>query len=248
MRSCGFAADEHDMRDHAGVQALVESGRMAALGELTAGTAHEINNPLFAILTLVDFLLRDTEPGTKAYERLQLVEGSAKDIQAVVESVHHFARERAGEAGPVVLEDAARAAAELVLRASGTRSIEVVEQFVDGPGLVAGDAARLKCLFVHLLANALHAMPKGGVVNIGIEREGGEVVARVHDGGPGIPPADAERVFELFYTTRNGSGVGTGLGLAAARAIAELHGGTLAVDADVDRGACLVLRLPESSE
>lgn len=244
----GFAADEHDMGDHAGVQALVESGRMAALGELTAGTAHEINNPLFAILTLVDFLLRDTEPGTKAFERLQLVEGSAKDIQSVIERVHRFARERGGDAAPVALEDAARAAADLVLRASGTRTVEVAEEFVDGPGLVAGDAARLKCLFVHLLANALQAMPNGGVVTIRIEREGGEVVARVHDEGPGIPPAEAERVFELFYTTRNGPSAGTGLGLAAARAIAELHGGTLAVDADGDHGACFVLRLPESSE
>jgi signal transduction histidine kinase len=231
--------------ENTGVQGLVESGRMAAVGELTAGAAHEINNPLFAILTLVDFLLRDAEPGTKAFERLQLIEGSAKDIQAVIEPVHHFARERTRELAPLDLTDTAHGAVDLVVRASATRSVMIAERYPDEPVLVAGDSSRLKCLFVHLLANAIQAMPTGGGVTVEIEREGGEVVARVEDEGTGIPSADAERVFDLFYTTRNGSG--TGLGLAAARAIAQLHGGTLTVDSGRARGACLVLRLPEAA-
>jgi signal transduction histidine kinase len=232
------------MSEQAAVQALVQSGRMAALGELAAGAAHEINNPLFAILTLVEFLLRNAEPGTKTYDRLQLVQGSARDIQAVVERVHHFARERSsGE--PVALEGAAGSAVELVRRASATRTVEVVERYPAEPALVAGDSAQLKCLFVHLLVNALQAMPAGGALTVEVDRVGGDVLARVRDEGPGISAAEAERVFELFYTTRNGSG--TGLGLAAARAIAEIHDGTLAVEPGLERGACLVLRLPEAA-
>jgi signal transduction histidine kinase len=228
-----------------GVEALVESGRMVAVGELTADAAHEINNPLFAILTLVEFLLRDAEPGTKTFERLQLIEGSAKDIQAVIEPVHRFARERTGEFTPVDLAEAARGAIELVVRASATRSVTVKECFPDKPALVAGDLSRLKCLFVHLLVNAIQAMPTGGRVTVEIQREAAEVVARIRDEGTGIPPAAAERVFALFYTTRNGSG--SGLGLPAARAIAEMHGGTLDVDSGRGRGACLVLRLSEAA-
>jgi two-component system sporulation sensor kinase A len=232
------------MRDDVAARALVESGRMAALGELTAGAAHEINNPLFAILTLVEFLIRDAEPGTKTFERLELVQGSAKDIQAVVERLHHFARERAKDE-PVALEDAAHGAVELVRRASATRTVEVVELYPAEPALVAGDSAQLKSLFVHLLVNALQAMPEGGMLTVEVEHAGREVVARVRDEGPGIPSADAERVFELFYTTRNGAG--TGLGLAAARATAELHGGTLVAEPGGERGATLVLRLPEAT-
>ena len=232
------------MGDEAAVRALVESGRMAALGELAAGAAHEINNPLFAILTLVEFLLRDAEPGTKTFERLELVQGSAKDIQAVVERLHHFARER-GQEQPVALDDVARGAVELVRRASATRSIDVVEHYPPEPALVAGDSAQLKSLFVHLLVNAVQAMPDGGVITVEVERAGREIVARVLDEGPGISSAAAERVFELFFTTRNGGG--TGLGLAAARAIAELHGGTLVAAPGGERGAVFVLRLPAAT-
>jgi two-component system, NtrC family, sensor kinase len=233
------------MGDEGDVRALVESGRMAALGELTGTAAHEINNPLFAILTLVDFLLRDAEPGTKAYERLQLIEGSAKDIQAVVEGLHHFARERVGDRAPMPLATAAHNAVELVLRASATRSVEVIERYPAEPAFVTGDPARLKGLFVHLLVNAIQAMPRGGALTLEITREEGDVVARVLDEGRGIPGTDAERVFDLFYTSRNGGG--TGLGLAAARAVAQLHGGTLVVDQGHEPGTCFVLRLPEVS-
>lgn len=237
----GMAEDTAATADVVG--AMVRGGKMAALGELTRGAAHEINNPLFAILTLVDFLLRDAEPGSKTYERLRLVEGSAQDIKAVVERIHRFARSRAEE-GTVALEGAAGAAVELVRLASATRTVELVERYPEPPALVAGDAAQLESLFVHLLVNAVQAMPGGGAATVAVDRAGGEVVARISDDGPGIPAADAEQVFELFHTTKSGSG--TGLGLASARAIAERHGGTLTLDPGVERGACFVLRLPEA--
>ncbi|MGH3029596.1 MAG: sensor histidine kinase [Gaiellaceae bacterium] len=224
------------------VDAIMEAGRLAALGELTAGAAHEINNPLFAILTLVDFLLREAEPGTKAYERLRLVEGSARDIEAVVGRVHRFARGRAGDGSPFPLEEVAAGAVDLVRHASAARNVELVESYPAVPGLVAGDPRRLAQAFVNLLLNALQAMPEGGTVTVAVEREGDELVASVADDGPGIPAGDAERLFELWTTTR--SGAGSGLGLAVSRTIVELHGGTLAVDPAAARGARLVLRLP----
>lgn len=226
------------------VAALVESGRLAALGELASGAAHEINNPLFAILTLVGFLVAEAEPGTKTHERLRLIEDSAGDIKRVVEQFHGFARDRGAEQAEVVLEEAAHAAVELVRGVGATRTVAFEERYRSAPSLVTGVPARLRCLFVHLLVNAVQAMPSGGAVAIEIEQEAGDVVARVRDEGPGIPPGDAELVFEVFHTTREGSG--SGLGLAAARAVAESHGGSLAVEADPGAGACLVLRLPES--
>ena len=224
------------------VDAILEAGRLAALGELTAGAAHEINNPLFAILTLVDFLLREVEPGTKAYERLRLVEGSARDIEAVVGRVHRFARARAGDGSPFPLEEVAAGAVDLVRHASAARDVELVETYPSAPALVAGDPRRLAQVFVNLLLNALQAMPEGGTVTVTVEREAEEVVAVVADDGPGIPTGHAERLFELWVTRRRDSG--SGLGLAVSRMVAELHGGTLALDPAAPRGARLVLRLP----
>jgi signal transduction histidine kinase len=224
------------------VEAMVEAGRLAALGELTAGAAHEINNPLFAILTLVDFLLREVEPGTKAHERLRLIEGSARDIEAVVGRVHRFARQRAGDGSPFPLEEVAAAAVDLVRHASAARNVELVESYPAAPGLVAGDPRRLAQIFVDLLLNALQAVPEGGIVTTAVAREGGEIVASVSDDGPGIPSEDVERVFGLWTTTRPTSG--SGLGLAVSRTVAELHGGTLTVDPAAASGARLVLRLP----
>jgi signal transduction histidine kinase len=224
------------------VEAIMEAGRLAALGELTAGAAHEINNPLFAILTLVDFLLREAEPGTKAHERLRLVEGSARDIEAVVGRVHRFARQRAGDESPFPLQEVAAGAVDLVRHASAARNVELVESYPAVPALVVGDPRRLAQIFVNLLLNALQALPEGGTVTTAVEREGDEIVALVADDGPGIPPGDVERLFELWTTTRAGSG--SGLGLAVSRTVAELHGGTLTVDPAAARGARLVLRLP----
>jgi signal transduction histidine kinase len=224
------------------VEAIMEAGRLAALGELTAGAAHEINNPLFAILTLVDFLLREAEPGTKAHERLRLVEGSARDIEAVVGRVHRFARQRAGDESPFPLQEVAAGAVDLVRHASAARNVELVESYPAVPALVVGDPRRLAQIFVNLLLNALQALPEGGTVTTAVEREGDEIVALVADDGPGIPPGDVERLFELWTTTRAGSG--SGLGLAVSRTVAELHGGTLTVHPAAARGARLVLRLP----
>lgn len=224
------------------VEALVEAGRLAALGELTAGAAHEINNPLFAILTLVDFLLRDAEPGTKAYERLRLIDGSARDIETVVGRVHRFARAPAGDGGPFPLEDVAAGAVDLVRHASAARNVELVESYPPEPALVAGDPRRLAQVFVDLLLNALQAMPDGGTVTVAVERESEDVVATVADAGPGFPVGEPEALFGLWTTTRAGSG--SGLGLPVSRAIAEQHGGTLTAEAASERGARLVLRLP----
>lgn len=230
-------------RDAGEVEALVEAGRLTALGELTAGAAHEINNPLFAILTLVDFLLRDAEPGTKTHERLRLIEGSARDIEAVVGRVHGFARARPGDASPFPLEETAAVAVDLVRHASAARDVELVESYPDEPALVAGNPHRLAEVFVNLLLNSLQAMPTGGTVTVAVARDGEEVVGTVADTGPGLPADEVERLFGLWTTMRAGSG----LGLVASRAVAEQHGGTLAAAPRAGKGACLVLRLPGAS-
>jgi signal transduction histidine kinase len=222
-------------------EALLEAGRLASLGELVRGVAHEINNPLFGMLGLVELLLSEIEPGTKAHERLMLVQQSGLEIKRITHTLLGFARPEAELSEVVALQDVAAKAVELIRCTSAGKSIEVRETYPDEQLLVTGSAARLSQIFLSLLVNAQQAMPTGGTLTVQLERDGHWAVARVTDTGPGIEPEARSQMFEPFSTTKEG---GTGLGLAASLEIARVHGGDLiALDA-VAAGASFVLRLP----
>jgi two-component system, NtrC family, sensor kinase len=230
-----------DVPSEQAVQA-VQAARMAAVGELAGGVVHEINNPLFAILGLVEFLLRDAEPGTKAHERLTLVHETGLEIKTIARALLDFARERPGESETFNLSSATAATVELFRRTSAARDVEI-ELRADPYVAVHGSAAQLKQLVLHLLANAREALPVGGSVAVEIAAAPGEVVLRVTDSGSGIPTFHLNRIFEPFFTTHPERGAG-GLGLAAARTIAVAHGGTLTAESAPGSGARLTLRLP----
>jgi signal transduction histidine kinase len=215
---------------------------MAAVGDLAAGVVHEINNPLFAILGLVEFLLYEAEPGTKAHQRLELIQETGLEIKTIARTLLDFARGRPGPHGPVELAAVADETVELFRRTSAARDVEVDVRAGGGLG-VLGCAAQLKQLLLHLLANAREAMPQGGAITVDVARRGAEIALEVSDTGTGIPPFVLPRIFELFFTTHSDRGA-AGLGLAAARAIADAHGGTLTAASVPGSGARLTLRLP----
>jgi signal transduction histidine kinase len=228
--------------DERAAQQLVQSGALAAIGELTAGVVHEINNPLFAILGLTEFLLKESEPGSRAHDRLELIQQTGLEIKEMVRALLDFARESADEGRhEVALADVVRSTVELLRRTNADRGLELVEAYEDGGALILARPGQLKQLFLNLLANARQAMPNGGTVKIRVRTDGGHAVATVADGGPGIDPAVAARIFEPFFTTRPGRG---GMGLAVSRAIAESHGGTLTVHQGAGAGSEFCLRLP----
>ena len=220
----------------------IQAARMAAVGELAAGVVHEINNPLFAILGLVEFLLRDAEPGTKAHERLTLVHETGLEIKTIARALLEYARERPAEAETFNLTSAATATVELYGRTSAARDVEIELQ-ADPYVPVHGCAAQLKQLVLHLLANAREALPTGGTITVEVEAAPGETVLRVADTGGGIPPFVLPRVFEPFFTTHQERGA-VGIGLTAARAIAVTHGGGLTAESPAGSGARITLRLP----
>ncbi len=224
-------------------QQLVQSGKLAAIGQLSAGVAHEINNPLFAILGLVEFLIRDAQPGTKSHDRLQLIQQTALEIKEIVRALLDFARESSDERRVVALDEVVRETVVLVRRTSANKGIEIEESFSGGPFLVHGSPNQLKQVLLNLLANARQAMPGGGTIRIHVEDDGVHVLATVTDEGNGIAPELLQRVFEPFFTTRRDEG-GTGLGLSISVGIAEGHGGSLTASTEDGRGASLTLRLP----
>ena len=224
-------------------QQLVQSGKLAAIGELAAGVAHEINNPLFAILGFVEFLLAEAEPRSRTHERLLLVQQTGLEIKAIVRALLDFAREPSGVFTTVVLEDVVAQAVELVRRTSGAKDVEIVEDYGAEGSLVEGSPNQLKQVFLNLLTNAQQALPAGGTVWVTVDRAGDWIVATVADDGPGIPDDVLPRIFEPFFTSRRDEG-GTGLGLSVSLGIAEAHGGGLTASSRPGGGAAFALRLP----
>jgi PAS domain S-box-containing protein len=225
-------------------QQLLQSGKLATIGELAAGVAHEINNPLFAILGLVEFLLKDAEVGTKGHDRLVLIQRTGLEIKEIVRALLDFAREPSDERALVSVEDAARETVELFRRTSAAKASDLREDYSGEDTVVDGSGNQLKQIFLNLLANATHAVGgAGGEVELAVMREGDWVVATVSDTGPGIPDNVLPRIFDPFFTTKRGLG-GSGLGLSVSLGIAQSHGGMLLAENRQEGGARFVLRLP----
>jgi PAS domain S-box-containing protein len=226
---------------------LVQSGKLAAIGELAAGVAHEINNPLFAILGLTEFLLKEAEPESKARQRLELIQQTGLEIKEIVRALLDFARENAEERLVVPLEDVVRSTVDLVRRTNAHKGVELLDSYDDSSALVHVSPNQIKQIFLNLFANARQAMPQGGTVRVEVHQEGERVIASVTDDGPGIDPVSLSRIFEPFYTTRRATG-GTGLGLSVSLGIAESHGGSLTASSEPDRGSTFTLSLPLAKE
>jgi PAS domain S-box-containing protein len=224
-------------------QQMVQSGKLAAIGELAAGVAHEINNPLFAILGLVEFLLKEVEPGTKPYDRLKLIQQTGLEIKDVVRALLDFARERSDEFETVDLRDVVEQTVDLLRRTSLHKEIEIVARYPAEPLEAFASAGQIKQILLNLVTNAQQAMGETGEIAIELAREDRAAVIRVSDTGPGIDPDVLDRIFDPFFTTKREIG-GTGLGLALSSSIADAHGGTLGAASPAGGGAEFTLRLP----
>jgi len=222
-------------------EALLEAGRLSSLGELVRGFAHEINNPLFGMLGLVELLLGESEAGTKSHERLLLARQSGLEIKRITHTLVEFARAESEAEKLVALQEVAQGVVELVRCTSAGKSVELRERYCREPLQVFGSPARLSQVFLSLLVNARQALPAGGTVTLQLEQDGDWAVAQCTDSGPGIEPEARAHLFEPFSTTKPG---GTGLGLAASLEIARAHGGDLIALSSVAAGATFVLRLP----
>jgi PAS domain S-box-containing protein len=229
-------------------QQLVQSSKLAAIGELAAGVAHEINNPLLAILGLTEFLLLDAEPGSKQEGRLLVIQETGLEIKEIVRSLLDFARELPADKHAVDFEAIVRSTVGLFRRTNANKDVELVERY-EGHGLsVDAYGDQLEQIVLNLVANARQALPSGGTIEVTVRRDGADAVLEVRDDGPGVPDELRDRIFEPFFTTRRARG-GTGLGLSASLGIAEAHGGTLTVANCADGGgAIFTLRLPVAAE
>jgi signal transduction histidine kinase len=222
--------------------ALVATGKLTAIGSLASSVVHELNNPLFAILGLVEFLIRDAEPGTKAHSRLELIQSTGLEMKDIARALLDFAREEPARLEPVALDETIDSVARLFRLTAAAKGVEIVERLQGAPMHVLGRRDELRQLLLCLFLNSKQALPSGGTITVELSQAGADAVLRVADDGPGVPAELGERAFEPFVTTRAQAGA-LGLGLAVARTIARRHGGELVLEPSA-AGACFVARLP----
>jgi two-component system NtrC family sensor kinase len=216
--------------------ALVENEKLAGIGRLAAGVAHEINNPLGVILGYARLLRKKAE--VSVAEDLSIIEQETLRCQDIVEGLLDLSRPMND---PMRAVDLRELCDDVVSRLADSRQLGGVEVRVEGQATVSGQTQRLRQVVFNLVKNAVEAAGAGGHVQIrvGARPEGVEIA--VADSGPGISERARGRLFEPFFTTKP---TGTGLGLAVSRAIARAHGGDIVANGAPQGGALFTLRLP----
>ncbi|MCA8960513.1 MAG: PAS domain-containing protein [Planctomycetes bacterium] len=221
---------------------LLIGDRLSSLGFLTSGVAHEINNPLEGIGNYLALLSRPDLPPEKRTRYLEQIRYGFDRIRDLVRDLLAF-----GRTDPRIATTDLRQVIDRAVRltrvAGKFREVEVVPVGLDEPIEVAADAGRLEQVFLNLLINAANAMEGSGRVTIRATTSADRVILQIEDTGPGFPEDVIHRVFDPFFTTRDGSG----LGLSVAYGIVEAHGGTLTAGNRSEGGARLTLTLPAAS-
>ncbi|MBN1829343.1 MAG: PAS domain S-box protein [Deltaproteobacteria bacterium] len=233
-----------DLTELKGLRAEIErSRRLASIGRLAAGVAHEIRNPLSSIKGFATYFSERYReiPGDRKTAEIMVRE--VDRLNRVVSQLLDFARpmdlHRENESLRTIVDESI---AMISLQAEN-RSIAIVSEGLDEIGLTAIDPDRIRQVFLNLFLNAVEAMEQGGELRIAGSRDSqrGEVVITISDTGNGIPSEDRDKIFDPYYTTKS---TGTGLGLAIAHRIIEAHNGTIRVDSISGEGTTFTIRLP----
>ena len=227
-------------------EALHQSEKLAALGSLLAGVAHELNNPLSILIGNALMLHDEAKGGSPALaERAQRIQAAAERCGRIVRSFLAMARQRKTLPRSVEVEFLISSALQLLAYGLRVASIEIEQKIPAGLPPVFCDPDQMTQVLTNLLLNAQQAVegePPPRRVCLSAAADGDAIVIEVADNGPGIPTQLRSRVFDPFFTTKP-VGAGTGIGLAVSRGIVEAHGGSLTLAAP-DRGATFLLRLP----
>ncbi len=236
---------------------LVQSARLAAVGKLAEGAAHELNNPLTIVIGFAQLLSESLEPDHPMRADLQTIDQAATRAQAIVRALLDFAAQTSSpRRAPLKIDDLVQGAIKFIHHQAQTLGIEIVENYAPGVK-VLGDREQLHQVFLHIAQNAVQAMPHGGKLIVStarvtrtldranernsVPRQCAAVVFQ--DNGIGISQADMPRIFDPFFTTRP-AGEGMGLGLAISHGIVDRHGGKILVESQVEQGSTFTVLLP----
>ncbi len=224
---------------------IIRSQKMAAVAELSAGIAHEINNPLTSIMGFSQLMLRQTSRNHKFNKYLSSIVSGSKRIEELVDEMLRFGRSSDNPSFTNVdLNQLLENTIAMLRRQLKERRIDTITELATSLPLVSGDPAQLQQTFVHLFNNAKSAMESGGELHVSTEVvDGGAVKVTVKDTGKGIPEENLSKIFELFYTTKDQWNK-KGFGLSVADQIIRDHGGKISVSSRVGIGTIFTIFLP----
>lgn len=229
---------------------LMRSERLASVGRLAAGLAHEVGNPIAALMGLEDLLLAGGLEPDEQQDFLQRMRRETERVHRILRDLLAFARPTSGTTETVPqpgdIEGAVHDTAALVMPHPALRDVDLALDVHGELPLVALGREQLVQVLLNLILNAADATGAGGHIRVEAKASTTGVRLVVSDDGPGVAPEVRDRLFEPFVTTKE-VGKGTGLGLAVCRGLVEAIGGTIELDASVARGACFVLELPRAS-
>lgn len=226
---------------------LVFSERLSAIGEFVAGVAHELNNPLGAVVGFSELLKRGMGEENRAYY-YEIIFKSALRCKKIVQSLLSFARRDKPKREAVCMNAVVETVMDLIGYALRTNNIEVTKQLSPDLPPVLADANQIQQVLLNILTNAQQAMEghqTEGQIKITTEFQKPYVRVRIEDNGPGIAPENMQRLFDPFFTTKE-VGKGTGLGLSLCYGFIKEHGGTITPVSEVGKGATFIIELPAS--
>ena len=221
---------------------LARSEKLASLGGLVAGIAHELNNPLTGVLVLASLMEKDPKLDPELREDVASIVHETQRCARIVRGLLDFSRESVPRKQPCNLNDVLESSLTLVGNQALFHDVTVHRRYDPGLPEVMADAQQMEQVFVNMLVNAAQAMEGGGELTLETSVRDGQVLVRIADTGPGIPPGVLGRIFDPFFTTKETRG--TGLGLSVSYGIVQNHGGTIEVESEVGVGTAFTIRIP----
>ncbi|MCF7973053.1 MAG: cache domain-containing protein [Phycisphaerae bacterium] len=233
------------LRDYTDQQ-IMKSERLATIGQLAAGVAHEINNPLGTISLYAQMVLDDLEEDPESCRQsLETILKQTNRAGRIVKDLLEFAHQSDPELAPVNINDVLKKAMAVTTPPAELQNVQWLTDLSPALPALQGDSDKLEQVFVNIIMNALQAMPEGGqlTVRTGMAEGHACVEVEISDTGCGIPQAHLSKLFDPFFTTKR-TGEGTGLGLSVTLGIVQKHGGQIDVTSQVGKGSTFTIKLP----
>ncbi len=226
-------------------QQLLQADKLASLGQLSAGVAHEINNPLGLILGYTQLMLREEPDASQKYEDLKTIEKHTRNCKTIVEALLNFARKTETKKVLVDVNCAIEQVITVIRHQFELSGIAVHTRYDPELPQVLGDTEKLKQVVMNLVMNARQSISHAGQITVSTQHDSGsrKIAIAVEDTGSGIPPNVLTRIFDPFFTTKP-TGQGTGLGLSVSYGIVKEHGGEITVDSEPEKGSLFSVILP----
>jgi signal transduction histidine kinase len=227
-----------------------QDNRLAFLGAIAGGLAHEIKNPLSTMSLNVQLLLEDLrdaegERDRRARRKLEVLSREVKRLEGILDDFLRFAGEHRLEKTPVRVPELVQEVLDFLAPRLVAVNVAARVSFTGDLPPLALDQSAMKQVFLNLFLNAIQAMPQGGELLVRTSRDGGEAVVEVTDTGEGIPPEMLERIWQVYWSRRR---TGTGMGLPITRRYVEDHGGAISVLSELGKGTRFTIRLPIPEE